>query len=189
MSSIVTSTVYFEKPGPENTEETIRLAKVRADSLGIRNIAIASSTGKAGLLASEVFKGYNLVIITHVTGFSEPNVQRFQPENRERILGNGAKILTAAHAFGGLGRAVNRSFNTIQVDEIIANVLRLFGQGTKVAVECVLMAADAGLLDMSQEVMSIAGTEYGADTALVLKPVYSHEFFALGVREIVAKPR
>ena len=40
-------TMYFEKPGKENTGETLRLAKRRADELGIRNIVIASSTGNA----------------------------------------------------------------------------------------------------------------------------------------------
>jgi hypothetical protein len=188
LSSITTSTVYFEKPGPENTEETIRLAKVRAESLGIRNIAIASSTGKAGILASEVFRGYNLVIVTHVTGFSEPNIQRFQPENRARILGNGAKILTAAHAFGGLGRAVNRKFNAIQVDEIIANVLRLFGHGTKVACEVCCMAADAGLFRTDEDAIGIGGSGGGADTALVVRPSNTHTFFDMRIRETVCKP-
>jgi uncharacterized protein len=188
LSSITTSTVYFEKPGPENTEETIRLAKVRADSLGIKNIAIASSTGKAGLLASEAFRGYNLVIITHVTGFSEPNVQRFQPDSRAKILENGAKILTAAHAFGGLGRAINRKFNTIQIDEIIANVLRLFGQGTKVACEVCCMATDAGLFRTDEDAIGIGGSGGGADTALVVRPSNTHTFFNMRIRETVCKP-
>jgi hypothetical protein len=189
LANTTSSTVYFENPGPENTEETLRLAKVRADSLGIRNISLASSTGKTGIMASEIFKGYNLVVVTHVTGFSEPNTQRFLPENRTRIQDNGGKILTAAHAFGGLGRAVNRKFNTIQVDEIIANVLRLFGQGTKVACEVCCMATDAGFFRTDEDAIGIGGSGGGADTALVVRPTNTHTFFNMHIREIVCKPR
>jgi hypothetical protein len=59
----------------------------------------------------------------------------------------------------------------------------------KVAVECILMAADAGLLDMDQEVIGIAGTDRGADTAIVCKPAYPRAFLALEILEVLAKPR
>ena len=189
MTNIVSSTVYFEKPGRENTEETLRLAKARAEALGIKNIAVASSTGVTGFLACELFKGYNLVIISHVTGFSEPNVQRLLPENRAKLIENGAKVITAAHAFGGLGRSVNRRFNAIQVDEIIANVLRLFGQGTKVACEVCCMATDAGYFRTDEDAIGIGGSGGGADTALVIAPSNTHTFFNMRIREIVCKPR
>jgi hypothetical protein len=59
----------------------------------------------------------------------------------------------------------------------------------KVAVECVLMAADAGLLEMEGEVVSVAGTDRGADTAIVCKPAYARTFLELEIREVLAKPR
>ena len=101
----------------------------------------------------------------------------------------GGVILTATHAFGGVGRAVRRRFNTYQVDEIIAQTLRVFGQGTKVACEIALMAADAGLIRTDEEVISIGGTARGADTALVVKPAHTHDFFELRVKEVLCKPR
>jgi hypothetical protein len=58
-----------------------------------------------------------------------------------------------------------------------------------VAVECLLMAADAGLLDMTQDVIAIAGTSSGADTAIVCRPAYPRKFHELEIREILAKPR
>ena len=64
-----------------------------------------------------------------------------------------------------------------------------FCQGMKVAVEVALMAADADLLDMSQEIIAIAGTGEGADTAIVLKPAYARKFKKIEIREILAKPR
>jgi uncharacterized protein len=42
---------------------------------------------------------------------------------------------------------------------------------------------------MDQEVISIGGTSNGADTAIVCKPAYPRTFYALEVREVLAKPR
>ena len=42
---------------------------------------------------------------------------------------------------------------------------------------------------MDRDILSLAGTEEGCDTALVLKPVYTHQFFDLRIREVLAKPR
>lgn len=193
---MVWKTVYFERPGRNNTDETLRLAKERAEKLGIRNVVVASSTGAMGVQASEVFKGYNLVVVTHVTGWiSEPkheyrpNESEFLPENRDIIERNGGKIVTAAHAFGTLGRAVHERFGVIQVDEIIANVLRLFGNGMKVACEITCMATDTGLIRTDEDAIGIAGSHRGADTAIIVKPTNTHMFFNLQIREIICKPR
>ncbi|MEM3507134.1 MAG: pyruvate kinase alpha/beta domain-containing protein, partial [Candidatus Bathyarchaeia archaeon] len=64
--------VYFDKPGVENTDETLRLAKERAEALGIKNIVVASRTGTTGIKACKIFKGYNLVIVRHHTGYLKP---------------------------------------------------------------------------------------------------------------------
>jgi hypothetical protein len=196
VSNIVSKTVYFERVGSVNTDETLMLAKKRAEKLGIRSIVVASSTGATGVKASEVFKGYNLIIVSHVTGWiSEPkheyrpNENEFLLQNRTIIERNGGKMVTAAHAFGTLGRAVHRRFGAIQVDEIIAYVLRLFGNGLKVACEITCMATDAGLIRTDEEVIGIGGTHRGADTAIVVKPTNTHMLFNLRIKEIICKPR
>ena len=127
-------------------------------------------------------------MVTHSTGFTGPDAQELTDENRERILKAGGQILTTTHAFGGLGRSVRRKLGSYQTDEIVANALRIFGQGTKVAVEIALMAADSGLISVNEDVISIGGTGRGADTALVLKPVNVQDFFDLKVHEIICKP-
>jgi hypothetical protein len=181
--------VYFLEPGSANTEKTFKVAKRRAEELGIKTIVVASTSGETGLKAVEVFSGYKVVVVTHTTGFRAPDVQELTPENRAKICKEGGSILTAAHAFGGVGRAVRRKLNTTQVDEIMAHTLRIFGQGTKVACEIALMAADAGLIRTDEEVICIGGTARGADTALVVKPANTHDFFELRVKEVLCKPR
>jgi hypothetical protein len=181
--------VYFPEAGSANTERTLEMAKKRAEQLGIRTIVAASTSGETGVKAVKTFANYRVVVVTHATGFPTPDVQELTEQNRIKILEEGGIVLTATHAFGGVGRAVRRRFNTYQADEIIAQTLRVFGQGTKVACEIVLMAADAGLIRTDEEVISIGGTASGADTALIIKPAHTHDFFELKVREVLCKPR
>ena len=181
--------VYFLEPGSVNTEETLKVAKRRGEELGIKSVVVASTSGETGLKALKVFANYRVVVVTHAVGFPTPDVQELTQTNRSEILEKGGMVLTATHAFGGVGRAVRRRFNTYQVDEIMAHTLKVFGQGTKVACEIVLMAADAGLIRTDEEIISIGGTGSGADTALVIKPAHTHDFFQLKVREVLCKPR
>lgn len=183
-------TVYFDGKGPDQTDETLRLAKARADALGIKDVVIASYRGWAGVKALEVFDGdYNVVVVAGVVGFRAPNEHRMTDENRERIEALGGRILFHGHAFGMLGRAVKNKFGPMQVDEFIAHTLRLFGQGLKVGCEISCMAADAGLIETGKEIIAIGGSGQGADTAIVLKASNTHNFFDTSILEIVCKPR
>jgi hypothetical protein len=182
-------TVYFEKRGPKNTDETLRLAKERADELGIKDIVVASYTGRTGAAAAVVFEGYNLIVVGGVYGFEEANKVAMLSENRTAIENSGGKILFTGHAFGMLGRAVKSKFGAIQVDEIVANVLRLFGPGVKVGCEITCMATDAGLVKAGDDVIAIAGTAKGADAATVIRASNTHTFFETRILEIICKPR
>lgn len=189
MSETIVQGVYFEKQGRGNTERTLQIAKARAEELGIRTILVATTGGVTGVRAAEEFRGFNVVVVTHSTGFSEPNVQELTVENRQAIEAAGAKILTCQHAFGGVGRAVRKKLGTYELEEIIAYTLRIFGEGMKVACEIALMAADAGLVRTDEPVIAIAGTGRGADTAVVLRPANAQTFFDMRIMEILCKPR
>ena len=198
MSAEVQVTVaYFEKPGKENTQRTFELAKKRAEELGIKTILVASTRGETGVKACETFRGYDVVVVTHSTGFKKPDYQELTDENRAAIEAAGGKILTCQHAFGGVGRAVRKKLRTYELEEFIAYTLRIFGEGMKVVVEIALMAADAGLVRTDEAasshvrsgVIAIAGTGKGADTAVVLKPANAQAFFDLKVLEVLCKPR
>jgi hypothetical protein len=182
-------TTYLEKLGKENTQRTLDLAKKRAEELGIKTILVASTRGETGVKACETFRGFDVVVVTHSTGFKEPNHQELTDENRAAIEAAGGKILTCQHAFGGVGRAVRKKLGTYELEEIIAYTLRIFGEGMKVAVEITLMAADAGLVRTGEPAIAIGGTGKGADTAVVLKPANAQTFFDLQVLEILCKPR
>jgi hypothetical protein len=186
---IIGACLYFPRPGPQNTEKTLEIARARAEELGLTQAVVASTTGRTGVLATQYLKGLNLVIVTHCTGYLRPDYQELERANRQLIEASGARLLTAQHSFGGVGRAVRKKLGSYQIDEIMAYTLRVFGEGAKVAIEISLMAADAGLIRTQEPCLAIGGTGSGADTALILKPAYSHTFFDLRVMEILAKPR
>ena len=186
---IVVGCLSFGKPGPANTERTLEATARRAAELGVRNVLVATTTGETAVKALRFVDPSRLVAVTHSTGFSGPNIQELKPALRRRLEKAGVRLLTAQHAFGGVGRAVRKKLATYELEEIMAYTLRVFGQGTKVAVEIALMAADAGLVPVGEPCIAVGGTWSGADTALVLIPANAQTFFDLKVLEVIAKPR
>jgi hypothetical protein len=189
MSAVERKITYFKEAGKQNTDALLRIVKEYVEKEGIKNVVVASTTGETGAKASRIFKGHNIVIITHCFGFREPGKIELEDEYRREILANGAKIFTGVHALSSVERAIRKDFGTMQPLELIANTLRLMGEGTKVCVEITLMTADAGLIPVDKDVIAVAGTGRGADTALRIQPANTGRFFNLKIKEVIAKPR
>ena len=181
-------TTYFENPGKENTEEVLRIVKQRAEELGIKAIVVASTGGDTAVKATQVLSGLKIIAVSHVAGMRSPDTQEFTEENRRTVEGKGGIVLTTTHTFSGLSAAMRKKFNTYIIGDIVANTLRIFGEGMKVVCEIAVMAADGGLVRTDEDVIAIGGTGRGADTAVVLRPVNSNDFFDLKVKEILCKP-
>ena len=180
--------VYFDNPGVENTEEVLRIARARAEELGINTIVVATTVGDTAARAVEVFQGMKVIEVTHFTGMMGPNIQELTDENRQKVESKDGIVLTTTHAFTGIDGAMRKKFKMYLLGDVIANTLRTFGQGMKVVHEIALMATDAGLVRTDEDIIAIAGTGRGADMAVVLKPVNSVDYFDLRVREILCKP-
>ena len=204
------TTYYFESPG-NHTDEVLEVAKARALAQGVKQVVVASTRGETGVKAAEAFKDTEIevVVVTHQTGHRGPGVQLLTEENRKRLEELGVRVVTGTDAFeGGVGLGItrrriteaarppvetismmSRMYPTIPpVARTVASVLRLFCQGVKVAVEVILMAADAGAIAVDRDVVAIAGTGRGADTALLLRPANTTNFLDLDIHEIIAKP-
>ena len=187
----VRTIAYFEEAGSKNTDETLRLAHERAVELGIRDVVVASSHGETALKAAKIFDAEktNIVAVTLSEGFRSEG-WTMTPEERKRLLDKGVKVFTGTLALGGdVGSAFSNKRGGATINEAVCETLYRFCQGMKVAVEIVLMAADAGLIPVDKEVLAIAGTGKGADTAIVVQPAYPRKFLDLKIKEIVAKPR
>ena len=211
---IESSTIYFETPGEENTDMVLEIAKKRALERGIKHVVVASTRGNTGIKSAEVFQGtgINVVVVTHQTGHRGAGVQQLTEENKKKLEKMGVKIITGTDALtGGVGfgltyrpppekpdedtvkmirtmRRFSRTQNIPPVPAIVASTLKLFCQGVKVAVEIVFMAADANVIPIDQDVVAIAGTGRGADTAVLIQPANTTNFPQMDVHEIIAKP-
>jgi hypothetical protein len=183
--------VYFEKPGRANTATCLEVVKEALDRDGYKHLVVASTTGETGLSFSEALKesGVNLVVITHSYGFKEPNTTEMPPEVSEKIEKNGARIYTGSMLTHSLDTAFAVKFGGSFLSQVIAQSLRRLGEGTKVCVECVMMAVDSGLIPEDEEVLAVAGTARGSDTVTVIKSAASKRFLELRVLEFLAKPR
>ena len=184
-------TLLFEKAGQQNTDATLRIARERALALGIKQVVVASSHGYTARKAHALFapEGIRVIAVSICHGW-ESEGWVMSPETRAELQGMGVIVHTGIHALGdGVGSAFSEKYGGRAPEEIVRDTLYCFCQGMKVAVECLLMAADAGLLDMEQEVIAIAGTDSGADTAIICQPAYPRTFHQLEIREVLAKPR
>jgi len=188
MEPNVKKTVYFKETGEQNTDALLKIVKEYVNKENIANIIIASSTGETGAKAAKTFKGKNTIVVTHCHGFQQSGKSELQEEFKKEIRANRAKIFTGTHALSSAERAIRKTFGTLEPLELIANTLRLMGEGTKVCVEITLMATDAGLIPADQDVVAVAGTGKGADTALRIKPANAARFFDLRIKEVIAKP-
>jgi hypothetical protein len=178
---------YYEKAGKKNTEDALKAARERAETLDIRQIVVATTHGQTGLKTAEIFKGTaTKIIAVSICAAFDSEGWTMTSKERSELESAGVKVLTSIHS---LGDDVNEAFAGDSPNIIVRKTLYTFGQGMKVAVECAVMAADAGFIDMDEDLISIAGTGDGADTVIVMKPAYAKDFTNLRVREIIAKPR
>jgi hypothetical protein len=178
----------FEKAGYTNTEQALAILKEGVERYQVGQVVIASTFGTTGLAAAKLFSGRStrVVVVTHNAGFKEPGKLEMTRETRTEIEALGARVHTGTMAFRNIGTAIRAKQGYCEQD-LIANTLRLMGQGIKVSVEIVLMASDAGLIGMD-DVLSVAGTARGADTVALISPAPSNRLFDLKVRDILVKP-
>jgi hypothetical protein len=180
--------MYFDKPGKDNTDQTLKLAAARGKELGLKEVVVASTTGATAYKALEIFEGFRLTIVTYHCGFKKPFQNVMPHEVRKDLETKGAVVVSASHALSGVERSIAKKHSGIYPVLLIADTLRLFGQGTKVAVEISIMAADAGALT-GDDIIAVGGSGGGADAALILKPAHQSNLFDMRIREIICKPR
>ncbi len=185
---------YFDKPGAENTSDAARFAVERAREIGLKTIVVASVSGKSAQVFFSTMKGsgLELVVVSHVVGFTKPGEWEFDTAVAARLRAEGVTIVTGTHALSGLERALSRSSKVgggSRTEAIAEALRRIVANGLKVAIECVLIAADQGAIGIDKEVIAVGGTANGSDTVCVIRPAHTANFFDLQVREIVAMPR
>ncbi|MBS7607396.1 hypothetical protein KEJ14_06125 [Candidatus Bathyarchaeota archaeon] len=141
----------------------------------MKTVVVASTSGKTGVKFAKSLKGVcNVIVVSH---------EEMKQEIKEEILRFSGKPLDKTHLplhARGMN-AVRNSFYTL-------------GQGFKVCVEVVLIASDLGALNTGEDVIAVAGTDKGSDTAIVARACKTSDIFSkdklkrLEIREILAMP-
>lgn len=186
---MIGTTVYYEEPGKKNTETTLNIAKERAEELGIKTIIVSSTAGYTAKLALEKFNDeeYQLIVVGFPKGFPENLKNELESKGHKVLFPNDYKFDHPDEAW---------------------ELLRRFGEGMKVAVQEVLMATEAGMVEEGEEVIALGGTGAimfpeggGSDLAIVMEAVKGENFFKIDlpgyekkmkgrkIKEILCKPR
>ncbi|MHA1490600.1 MAG: pyruvate kinase alpha/beta domain-containing protein [Promethearchaeota archaeon] len=193
MTDLNIEVTYFEKGGPDKTDETLSIAKKYSDQFGIKDIILASTTGTTAEKALDIFdvKKYNIIVITHAYYFiGSQKRQEFPEDKMEELKKKGLKIHSSTHAMSGIERGMRIKKEAWQFVDLLAKIISWhFSQGVKVCIEIASMAADAGLIDsLERDIICIGGTGRGADTTCLIKPAPTSDFKNLRVKAILAKP-
>lgn len=173
--------VYHEEPGTKNTESTLKLAIERARARGIKKIVLASTRGETARLAAKLWakSGIKIVVVPHQFGFMGmhfPTELVTELEKQGHTVHFGTMLFHTDHLYG------------MNTPTIMANLLRTFCQGMKVCVEIIFMATDGGHVDVGEQVVVVAGSGRGADTAVVAIAAPSTRLGELHIMEIICKP-
>lgn len=181
--------MYFQQAGSRNTQNTIELAVQRAKELGIREIIVPSNNGATANSLLDMTQGtLDVIVVTSHAGFSGPFEKIMSDEVMAGLMARGAKVVRGFHALSGVERSLSQKYGGVYPVLMVADALRMFGQGTKVAVEITVMAADAGALSGNNKVVALGGTHNGVDTALVLTPAHMNNFFDMQIHGVICKP-
>jgi len=175
VAKVERASVYFTKPGSRNTADVIEAVARRVKEGDIKIVVLASTSGRTGVKFAEALKGRaNVVVVSH---------EKMDPKLKARIVELGAVAADQTHL----------PLHAKGMDDI-RNALYTLGQGFKVAVEVILIATDKGLIEPGTDVIGVAGSGAGADTAIVARSTKTKEIFStdrnkkLEVREITAMP-
>jgi uncharacterized protein len=209
----------FETPGPVNTDEVIEV--VKAVSSKYKHIVIASITGDCAVKTAESIADKEVICVTCPQGMSwEVNKMHEGPfatipelvqirsawtqhgltrvpmeitqANKQKLDNLKVRIVQGTIPFFGPSFSIRVHLHHLTGLDLMAKTLELISTGTLVCLECVLMSVDAGVIPEGQEVLALAGTERGLDTAWVIRSSASANLFhpTKGVRfvELLAKP-
>jgi hypothetical protein len=194
----------FAHYGPENTGEVIDAILERLQEKDINTIVAGSSTGETAIkIAQRVQEAQPPVRVIAVCDppwaiGKVPKAGRISPDNKARLTALGADVVDTV-PYASRAYSTGSSNNVYEALDLLVVAFDAFrmvgGNGLKVAIEVALMATNGGAIPPGQEVIAVAGTGNGLDTAIVMKTAYSIDIFSSDptdrpeVREILAMPR
>ena len=194
----------FDRPGPVNTESVVNV--VKENTRRANAIVVASITGDSALKIARVAGSTPVVCVTCPQGMAwevdgmdsgvfadirelrafrdtwrsegyEKIPMEITPKNGALLKEAGIPVIRGSIPFFGPSFSMRVHLGHISSLDIMAKTLELFSPGTLVGMECVLMAADAGVIPEGVPVICCAGTERGLDTVWLVRSSASANIF------------
>ena len=190
---------YFESEGRENLHLVIKSIKAflrSPDDQGVplpKKIVFMTREGEGPTLAHSQLQDEDLKIIAvtfprHYAG-RRPDNSVFMPEISEKVQrffkAFDIPIITSRLPFDDImgADAHNREMS------LLRGTLAIFGGSIPLAIQAVLQAADAGLVDIGEQVIAATGDTALLVTASTTSLFLSKDSRGLVVNEIICKPR
>jgi len=179
----------FAETGPVNTPAVAALAIDAARGREIEHLVVATCTGRTIRHFLPFAREFHLVAVTHAYGHAAPGAVEMTADTRTELEAAGCRVVTTTHVLSGAERGLSTKFGGVYPVEVMAQTLRMFGQGLKVGVEVAVMALDGGAIPYGRDVLAVGGTSQGADTAIVIRPAHANAVLDTRIVEIICMPR
>ena len=181
---------YFKEKGAVNTDKALEVAMAECEESGVTKVVVASSTGETAFrLQAMANPALEIIAVTYGAGIKYTEKVESFNRNAAALVDKGIQIVRGIHAFSGVERGLQNKYKSgLMPLNILADTLRMFGQGMKVCVEISTMATEHGFIAMGERVVAVAGSGSGADTAILIKPAYAAKIFETRIEAILCMP-
>jgi uncharacterized protein len=191
----VTSITYFLQEGRDNLPECLKIAFQAARQQSIEKIVIFTARGEGVQMALENFcplEEYGKIRLVAVTF---PQGKEFSlegkalevkiPEETKKLLASHNVPIIRAHLpFDPIAPPFRDRGVLAQDLSLVESALNIFGGGMSLCVQAVILACDAGAVDLGEHVIAMT-----SDTAILVQAAATRRMLReLVVREILCKP-
>jgi len=191
---------FFDHPGGDNTPRVIKAVQSRLKENDISKVLVASESGHLALEFKRRLPKQTIVCVT----FNKSTRRAYKKLDLEKTELTANRIITVdtvkeplAHelVFRNWWERKNVPLPGESADLFWMTLICVGGHGLRTAVEIVFMAVEAGVVQVGEKVISVAGTMWGADSAIVVKAtrfedaVGGEPLRRMKVEEILAMPK
>lgn len=192
---------FFEEAGAENTDHVIEAVKQRIRQEDVGKVLVASESGRLALrVREEVPLSVSVICVTYDrqtrTRYRKPSLMK------RRLQKGGVAVVDTVREPMGRKLVFRNWFErkTLQLpgthaDLFWMTLICVGGHGFRTAVEIVFMAVESGRVEVGERVIALAGTGWGADSAIVMRGSRFEDAVGedpekrLKIEEILAMPK
>jgi uncharacterized protein len=191
---------YFDHPGADNTPRVIKAVQSRIKENDISKVLVASESGHVALQFKKRLPKRTIVCVT----FNKSTRRAYKKLDllKTELTANGVITVDTvkeplAHelVFRNWWERRDVPLPGESADLFWMTLIGVGGHGLRTAVEIVFMAVEAGVVQVGEKVISVGGTMWGADSAIVVKgtrfedAVGGEPLRRMKIEEILAMPK